>query len=159
MQATAQPLPSITSPMLTPVFRDAVSLEPEPYFGNPGSCSDSPDTFVNDSTRISYLVGKLHDQVLRWVHLYLLRNSLSTCRYDVFLCEFKKTISHPVSEGSTAQRLLNLCQEQRSVADYLIDFHTAAAEAEWSAQALQGIFLQPNRKLLLIFPLDTLNTW
>lgn len=119
----------------------------------------SPDTFVNDSTRISYLVGKLHDQSLRWVHLYLLRNSLSTCRYDVFLGEFKKTFSHPVSEGSTAQRLLNLCQEQRSVADYLIDFHTAAAEAEWSDQALQGIFLQPNRKLLLICPLDTLNTW
>lgn len=47
----------------------------------------------------------------------------------------------------------------RSVADYLIIFHTAAAEAEWSDQALQGIFLQPNRKLLLICPLDTLNTW
>lgn len=39
-------------------------------------------------------------------------------------------------------RLLSLRQGRRSIADYLIDFCTDAAEAGWADQALQGIFLQ-----------------
>lgn len=70
-----------------PVFRDAVSPEPEPYAGDPGVCSRfllqvelafgrSPHTFINDPTRISFLVGKLRGRALRWAEAYLASNPL-----------------------------------------------------------------------------------
>lgn len=136
-----------------PVFRDAASPEPEPYAGDLGICSGfllqvelafgrSPRTFINDTSRISFLVGKLRGRALRWAEAYLASNPLLNCCYDDFLDAFKKTFAHPISEGSTALRLLSLCQGRRSIADYLIDFRTAAVEAGWADQALQGIFLQ-----------------
>lgn len=41
----------------------------------------------------------------------------------------------------SAQRLLNLRQGRRTIADYVIEFRTAAAEAGWPGQALQGVYL------------------
>lgn len=67
---------------------------------------------------------------------------LPGCRYDVFLGEFKKTFAHPESESGTVQRLLSLRQGHRSVADFLIDFHTAAAATGWPGHVVHGIFLQ-----------------
>lgn len=49
---------------------------------------------------------------------------------------------HPSTEGSVAKRLLGLRQGKRTVAEYIIDFRTVAAEAGWPDPALRGIFLQ-----------------
>lgn len=56
--------------------------------------------------------------------------------------QLKKTFVHAVSEASIARKLLNLRQGRRSIADYLIDFRTAAAAAGWSDRALQVVYLQ-----------------
>lgn len=56
--------------------------------------------------------------------------------------QLKTTFVHAVSEASIARKLLNLRQGRRSVADYLIDFRTAAATAGWSDRALQAVYLQ-----------------
>lgn len=74
---TQAPLPQsvAAAPLLASAFRDATSPEPEPFSGDPGSCSGfllqvdlvfgcSPHTFVVDSNRISYLVGKLRNRAL-----------------------------------------------------------------------------------------------
>lgn len=146
-----QPVAVSDSP-LRPAFRDAASPEPEPFSGNPEGCSGfllqcelafgrSPRSFVSDSVRVSYIVGKLRDRALKWAEAYLLRHPLPTCPYDVFLSDFKKTFAHPTSVCSSAQKLLNLRQGRRSVADFLIDFRIAAAEAGWSDDALQGVYL------------------
>lgn len=152
---TPAPLPqpvAVASPP-TSAFRDATSPEPEPFSGDPGSCSGfllqvdlvfgrSPRTFVADSNKISYLVGKLRNRALKWAEAYLSKNPLLTCSYEVFLGEFQKTFAHPISEGSSAQRLLDLRQGRQRVADFLIDFRTAAAETGWPDDALRGVFFR-----------------
>lgn len=153
-ETQAPPPQSVAAaPLLASAFRDATSPEPEPFSGDPGSCSGfllqvdlvfgrSPHTFVSDSNRISYLVGKLRNRALKWAEAYLSKNPLLTCPYEVFLGEFKKTFAHPISEGSSVQRLLNLRQGRQSVADFLIDFCTAAAETGWPDETLRGVFFQ-----------------
>lgn len=141
-----------SEPLQTPMFRDAASPEPEPFAGGRGGCSGfllqcelafgrSPRSFVSDTVRISYLVGKLRDRALTWAEAYLARHPLPTCHYDDFLREFKKTFAHPTSECSSARKLLHLRQGRRSIADFLIDFRIAAAEAGWSDRALHGVYL------------------
>lgn len=45
--------------------------------------------------------------------------------------ELEKTFTHPVSKGSTAKCFLNLQQGNRSVAEFVIEFSTVAAETGW----------------------------
>lgn len=84
--------------------------------------------------QISYILCKLRDQALKWAEAYLSKHPF--CCYVAFLGEFKRTIAHPISEGSSAQKVINLCQGPRSIADYLIDFRTAAEETGWPDRAL-----------------------
>lgn len=103
------PQVAATASQPSPLFRDAASPEPEPYAGDPGSCSGflflvelafwSPRTFIKDTTRISYLVGNLRNRALSWAEAYLSRNLLPFCHYDVFLGEFKRTFAHPARQG------------------------------------------------------------
>lgn len=102
----------------------------------------SPRSFVSDTVRVSYIIGKLRDRALNWAEAYLSVHPLPSCSYDAFLGEFKKTFAHPISVGSAVRRLLNLRQGCRSIADYLIDFRTAAAAVSWPDKALQGVYLQ-----------------
>lgn len=146
--------PPQSSPAPTPsgsVFRDAAFPEPEPYSGERGRCTafllkcslaftHSPRSFTSESARVAYLVAKLQGKALLWAEAYLSAHPLPTCSFDDFLCEFKKTFTHPVSEGSSDERLLGLQQGSRSVAEFIIDFRTAAAEANWPDHALRGVF-------------------
>lgn len=136
-----------------PCFRSATSLEPDQFSGEPGilgvfklQCevvfSRSPQLFLSDSAKVSYLIGKLRGRALTWAHAYLLNHPLQSCSYDEFMGQLKKTFVHPVSEASIARKLLNLRQGRRSIADYLIDFRTAAAAAGWPDCALQAVYLQ-----------------
>lgn len=70
---------------------------------------------------------------------HLTVHPLPTCSDD-FLGEFKRTFAHPVAKGSAEERLLGLQQRNQSVAEFIIDFRTAAAEAKWPDRALQSIF-------------------
>lgn len=49
---------------------------------------------------------------------------------------------HPISEGSSVQRMLNLHQGRQSVADFLIDFRTTTAKTGWPDETLRGVFFQ-----------------
>lgn len=75
-----------------------------------------------------------------WAEANLSVHPLSTCSYDEFLGEFKKTFVHPVAEGGAEERLLGLQQGDRSIAEFIIDFRTTATEANWPKQALRRVF-------------------
>lgn len=51
------------------------------------------------------------------------------------------TFAHPTSVCSSGQKLLNLRQGRQSIANFLIDFRIAAAEAGWSDDVLDGVYL------------------
>lgn len=65
-------------------------------------------------------------------------HSISTFPYEWA----EKEICSPISEGSLAKRLFDLCQGIRSIAEFLVKFQTVAATASWPDNALQGVFLQ-----------------
>lgn len=71
---------------------------------------------------------------------YLTVHPLPTCSYDDFLGEFKRTFAHAVAKGSAEERLLGLQRGNQSIAEFIVDFRTAAAEAKWPDRALQSIF-------------------
>lgn len=48
--------------------------------------------------------------------------------------------NHPVCGRDASNRLTNIRQGSRSVADYAIEFRTLAAESGWNDPALQGAF-------------------
>lgn len=56
--------------------------------------------------------------------------------------ELRKKFAHPISEGSLAKRLFDLCQGIRSIVEFLVEFQTVSATASWPDNALQGVFLQ-----------------
>lgn len=62
---------------------------------------------------------------------------IEVCPHDVFLAESKKAFAHPVSEGSSAKRLLILHQSNRRLAKFVTEFHTVAAETRWPEYTLQ----------------------
>lgn len=55
--------------------------------------------------------------------------------------QLNKTFACPTAEDSSSRILLSLHQGRCSVANYLIDFRTAAAEKGWSDCTLQGVYL------------------
>lgn len=132
-------------------FRDMAFPEPEPYSGEPDrhgafllKCSlaftHSPRTFSSDAARLAYLIARLQGTALQWAEAYLTVHPLPTCSFDDFLAEFKKTFAHPVSEDRAEEKLLRLQQGDRSVAEFVIAFRTAAAVANWPDHALKGVF-------------------
>lgn len=131
------PAQLIMSPL---VFRDAVFPDLEPYSGEPGlyrsfllKCSlafaHSPRSFSTDSVRLAYLVAKLQGKTLLWAEAYMSIRPLPICSYDEYLGEFKNTFAHSMTEGEMEDRWLGLQQGDRSIAEFIIDFRTSAAEA------------------------------
>lgn len=104
--------------------------------------SHTPQSFPDDAAKISHFVGLLRGRALAWAESYLSFHPIDRCRYDYFLDEFKVTFSPPVSEDSAAQKLLALRQGRRSVAEYVVEFRTAAAAVDWPDSALRSIFLR-----------------
>lgn len=60
--------------------------------------------------------------------------------HSAFIEEMKRNFDHPVQGRNVSIRLLNIKQEQRSVAEYALEFRTLAAEAGWNEVALRGSF-------------------
>lgn len=134
-------------------YRGLSSPPPEPFHGELDLCggflfqcalffSRTPQSFPNDAAKISHFVGLLRGRALAWAESYLSFHPIDRCRYDDFLDEFKVTFSPPVSEDSAAQKLLALRQGRRSVAEYVVEFRTAAAAVDWPDSALRSIFLR-----------------
>ncbi|KAJ8354748.1 hypothetical protein SKAU_G00223150 [Synaphobranchus kaupii] len=67
----------------------------------------------------------------------------------------RRVVDHPVCGRDATQRLLQVRQGSRSVAEMAVQFRTLAAEAGWNDTALQGAFRQALSEELK----DQLSTW
>lgn len=63
---------------------------------------------------------------------------IAACLYDVFLNKLKKTFAHPMSEDSSVEKRSNLHQGIFSMAEFVVNFWTAATAACWPESTLQG---------------------
>ena len=57
------------------------------------------------------------------------------------MAEVRKVFDSPMSGRKETQKLLQLRQDSRSVADYAVDFRTLAAESAWNPESLFNTFL------------------
>uniref|UniRef100_A0A096MAR9 Ty3 transposon capsid-like protein domain-containing protein n=1 Tax=Poecilia formosa TaxID=48698 RepID=A0A096MAR9_POEFO len=101
----------------------------------------SPHRFALDSTKISYIIAHLSDRALDWAEVRFSSSTDFNCTYEEFLSEFKLAFNQDIDKGLSSQDLLKTRQEQRSVADFSIDFRIQAAASGWNSSALKSVYI------------------
>lgn len=96
--------------------------------------------FPNDRSRIAYLITLLSGKALAWATAVWEQQSDICSNYNLFVAEMKKVFDHSISGREASEKLFNLRQGQRSVADYSIEFRTLAVESGWNSESLFGAF-------------------
>ncbi len=141
-----QPIPAV--PLLEPRLPP-----PERYDGNTRGCRGfitqcalafqlQPSSFPTESSRVAYIITLLTGRALEWATALLEHCSPFTSDSEQFLAEMRRVFHHPGGGVGNDQRLLQLTQGARSVAEMAIEFRTLAAESGWNTQALQAAFHQ-----------------
>ena len=139
--------PTATVPI---VRREPYVSTPAPYGGDPGAChgfllqvgvfQQQPLTYATETSRIAYLVACLRGVALTWASAEMDRGGPKASNYLAFTTALRRTFDHPVQGREAAQRLLDLRQGSRSVAELVIDFRIYAAESGWRDDALRDVF-------------------
>ncbi|XP_073693906.1 protein LDOC1-like [Garra rufa] len=112
---------------------------PERYDGNPERCRGfitqctlafqlQPNSFPTESSKVAYMTTLLVGKALDWATALWDRQSPLTTSSKHFIAEMKKVFHHPVSGAEVDNRLLQLTQGTRSVAEFAIEFRTLATE-------------------------------
>lgn len=158
----SQEVPELPTPPVLPTLPQPIAavhlLEPrlpppERYDGNTRGCRGfitqcslafqlQPSSFPTDSSRVAYIITLLTGRALEWATAILENCSPFTSNSEQFLAEMRRVFHHPGGGVGNDQRLLQLTQGTRSVAEMAIEFRTLAAESGWNEQALQAAFHQ-----------------
>uniref|UniRef100_A0A8C6M011 ribonuclease H n=1 Tax=Nothobranchius furzeri TaxID=105023 RepID=A0A8C6M011_NOTFU len=147
--------PPSAHPVPSPVidFRIPSSLPLETYSGEFGRCRGflfscqlafkrSPEAFVSDSVKISYIIGLLRGKALDWAEARSHDAGFLSGSLSRFLTKFNKTFDHSESPAEIAKKLWNLHQGDQTVADFAIEFRTLAAISSLDHGSLLGAFTQ-----------------
>uniref|UniRef100_A0A3Q3ALY7 Gypsy retrotransposon integrase-like protein 1 n=1 Tax=Kryptolebias marmoratus TaxID=37003 RepID=A0A3Q3ALY7_KRYMA len=146
--STASSLPVQTSGH----FREVLSPTPEHFSSEIGKCAGfllqcslvfarSPQSFVEDSAKISYIIGLLRDKALKWAEAKYSFRAIQLTSFVQFIEDFEQTFGVRHNETEITQKLWRLKQGQRSVAQFAIDFRTLDATSGWNEPALKGGFV------------------
>ena len=147
--------PALPPPSPASVVVEAHEVQmptPEAYAGDTEKCrgfmmqclnvfTHRPMSFASSGVRISYVVGLLRGRALEWAEARLCGGMTAPSSYSEFMSEFKAVFDHPSRLSEAANRLNELRQGRRSVADYAIDFRTLAVESGWNEAALRSRFV------------------
>lgn len=60
--------------------------------------------------------------------------------FEIFLQRFREFFDHPKEGKSAGDRLLELSQGKRTVAEYALSFRTLAAQSSWLSDTLKVLF-------------------
>uniref|UniRef100_A0A8C6LB05 Ty3 transposon capsid-like protein domain-containing protein n=1 Tax=Nothobranchius furzeri TaxID=105023 RepID=A0A8C6LB05_NOTFU len=156
---TSTPGPAVSTPQALPgsaaqlCFRVADSPPPKTFSGE--HCKSrgfllhcrlaferSPDSFVNDFAKISYIVGLLRGKALQWAETRSRQASFLQGPLTDFLADFNLHFGDVESQVELAKKILNLHQGRQTVTDYVIEFRTLAANFSGSLDMLKGAFVQ-----------------
>lgn len=100
---------------------------PERFTGEPEDChnfllacklylAEFPE--LTDFQRISMVIQRLSGNAQEWAASIWLAGGTLTRDYQAFQQHFREVFDHPDPGHSSHQRLMRLCQEASSVADY-----------------------------------------
>ena len=127
------------------VRREPYVPTPAPYEGDPGVChgfllqvggvfQQQPLTYATETSRIGYLIACLRLVALTWASAEMDRGASEASNYLAFTRAMRRTFDHPVRGREAAQRLLDLRQGCRSVAELVIVVPACIA-GEWVISA------------------------
>uniref|UniRef100_A0A8C6NHU2 DUF4939 domain-containing protein n=1 Tax=Nothobranchius furzeri TaxID=105023 RepID=A0A8C6NHU2_NOTFU len=119
-------------------FRVVESPLPETFSGEPGTCRNflllcqlafnrSPDTFCNDSVKISYMVGLFRGKALQWDEAKSRQPDFLHGPLSDFLTEFKQLFDSTESPAELPKHIWNLQQGKKSLSEFAIEFRTLAS--------------------------------
>uniref|UniRef100_A0A3Q2NNW3 Retrotransposon gag domain-containing protein n=1 Tax=Fundulus heteroclitus TaxID=8078 RepID=A0A3Q2NNW3_FUNHE len=142
--ATSRPgRQTLPEPRLTP---------PEPFLGDPDQCTAfltqceihfelQPSSFPTDRTKIAYVISLLAGKAKLWGTSEWQSGSHIIHSYHGFSREIIRVFSPILPCRESTRGLLSLRQGDRTVSDYIIDFHLLAAQSLWNEHALVDVFL------------------
>ena len=144
--------PPVASPPPMVEAHEVHMPTPEAYAGDTEKCrgflmqchnvfTHRPLSFTSSAVKISYLVGLLRGRALEWAEARLCGGMTSPSTYSEFLSEFQAMFDHASRSSEAANRLNELRQGRRPVADYAVDFRTLSVESGWNEAALRSRFV------------------
>ena len=95
---------------------------------------DHPDTFSDDSAKVTYVLSFLHGTALDWFE-----PTLTSGRYAPWLTDYSTFVSKlqnnfgphdPEGEAEAGLENLRMCDTQR-ITKYLVEFNGLAAQVQW----------------------------
>ncbi|XP_037833528.1 uncharacterized protein LOC112450623 isoform X3 [Kryptolebias marmoratus] len=144
--------PSRTSPIHEPKLPP-----PENFTGEAKQCRPfltqceihfqlQPSSFPTERAKIAYVISLLSGRAKLWGTAEWQRDSLFCYNYKDFAAELRRVFDPIAPERDAARGLFSLRQGRRSVTDYIIEFHTLAADSHWNDPALTDVFFQGLRE-------------
>lgn len=148
---TSQPLnnPAVSSASLqaTPASREPRLPPTERFAGESGTCLASlshcslifelqHSSFPSDRSKIAYLITLMSGRAFACATAVWEQQSAVCFSLEEFVAEVKKVFDSSLSGREAARKLLQLCQDSCSVADYAARWLSA-----WNAETLFDMFL------------------
>lgn len=126
------------------------ACDPEPFDGDLSKCrgfllqcrlvfAQRPHLFTSDSGKINYIIGLLRGRALAWAQASSGAH-LNSLPLEAFIKRFERVFDRPDYAGCAGDRLFTLRQGARSVAEFVVEFETLAAESGWNEPALLCAF-------------------
>ena len=99
-----------------------------------------PSYFPSGLSKIAYLITMMSGRALTVSTAVWELQPAIYASLEGFMGEVRKIFDAPFSRQEAARRLIQLRQDSRSVADYVVDFHTLA-ESAWNPEALLDMLM------------------
>ncbi|XP_071210165.1 uncharacterized protein [Salvelinus alpinus] len=99
-----------------------------------------PSLFLSVRSKIAYLTKLMFGRALTWATMVWEKQFTVCLNLQYFVAEVRKVFDSPLSGREAARKLLQLRQDSRSVADYVVDSRTKATKCPWDLESLFNSF-------------------
>ncbi|KAJ1109663.1 hypothetical protein NDU88_007023 [Pleurodeles waltl] len=99
-----------------------------------------PSQFVQDKTKVGYLISALSGTALAWATPLVTRNDPCLSNYSTFVTTLKQMFERPGLESSAEEALCDIQQGNQDVLQYITRFRQLAAETSWVERTLVTLF-------------------
>lgn len=104
------------------------------YFDN------QPEAFVRDTTKCSFVMSLFTGKALEWASAVWDQDEMLRTSFAYFCKQIREVFEYPAGGRDVSMQLVELCQNNRTVAEYAVDFRTIAAQSGWNETALKPMF-------------------